>query len=427
MAKLSHSDTLFFLLQVSILLATARVFGELFKKFRQPAVIGEILGGILLGPSVLGFFYPDAFQMLFLSHPNSAISLNGLTSIAVIMLLFIAGLEVELPVIWKNGRSAAMISLMGMLLPFGLGFGCAWYAYDLFVMEEAAIQDRNLFAFFMATAMSISALPVIAKTLIDLKMLQTRIGNLIIAAAMVDDFVGWILFSIILSFITTSTGGFHFETWQTVLLTIGFAVFTLTIVRWGINKILPIFKKYLSWPGSALSVAMAFCFSAAFFTEFIGIHAIFGAFLMGIAFGDSVHFTEKEIDIIHEFVSNVFAPLFFVTIGLKVNFVANFDLTVVALVFGIACFSKVTGGFLGGILGGLPRKEALAVGFGINARGAMEIILGLLALEAGLIGETVFVALVVMAILTSILSGPPIGYLMRKEKQAVVPPPVSGA
>jgi Kef-type K+ transport system membrane component KefB len=256
--------------------------------------------------------------------------------------------------------------------------------------------------------MSISALPVIAKTLIDLKLLQTRIGILIVAAAMVDDFVGWILFSIILSFITTASGGLHFETWQTVLLTFGFAVFTLTVVRWGINKMLPTFKRYLPWPGSALSVAMAaFCFSAAFFTEFIGIHAIYGAFLMGIAFGDLVHFTEKEIDIIHEFVSNVFVPLFFVTIGLKVNFVANFNLKVAALVFGIACFSKVTGGFLGGLAWGLPKREALAVGFGINARGAMEIILGMLAPEADLIGETVFVALVVMAILTSVLSAPP--------------------
>jgi Kef-type K+ transport system membrane component KefB len=152
------------------------------------------------------------------------------------------------------------------------------------------------------------------------------------------------------------------------------------------------------------------CFLSAAFTERIGLHAILGAFIMGIAFGDSVHLHEKAREIIHQFVTNIFAPLFFLTLGLKVNFIQNFDVTLVAIVLFLAVFCKVVGASLGAYMGGLSKRESLAVGFGMNARGAMEIILGTLALNAGLIDEKMFVALVVMAIVTSMMSGP----LMKK-------------
>ncbi|HXC04670.1 MAG TPA: cation:proton antiporter, partial [Bacteroidia bacterium] len=177
----------------------------------------------------------------------------------------------------------------------------------------------------------------------------------------------------------------------------------------------------LSWPGGVLSICLGFCFLGATFTEYIGLHAILGAFIMGIAFGDSVHLHEKAREIIHQFVMNVFAPLFFVSLGLKVNFIQNFDPLLVLIVLFLAVFCKLLGASLGAYMGGFSRRKSIAVGFGLNARGAMEIILGTLALNAGLIDEKMFVALVVMALVTSIMSGPLMMYFLgsseRKDKK----------
>lgn len=162
----------------------------------------------------------------------------------------------------------------------------------------------------------------------------------------------------------------------------------------------------LSWPGGVLSISLGICLLSAAFTESINIHAILGAFIAGIAFGDSVQLKEQAREIIHQFVTNFFAPLFFVSIGLKVNFIQNFDLQIVLIVLILAYVGKVLGAFIGARIGGMSKNHALAVGFGMNARGAMEIILGTLALNAGLISKPIFVALIIMALVTSITSAP---------------------
>lgn len=158
--------------------------------------------------------------------------------------------------------------------------------------------------------------------------------------------------------------------------------------------------------GGIQSIALGLCFISAAFTEYIGLHAILGAFIMGIAFGESVHMPEREREVINQFVTNVFAPLFFVSIGLRVNFIEHFDLSLVLLVFFLAVACKVFGGALGAYMGGMSKRESLAIGFGLNARGAMEIILGTLALNARLIDQSMFIALVIMALVTSLISGP---------------------
>lgn len=193
---------------------------------------------------------------------------------------------------------------------------------------------------------------------------------------------------------------------STVGITLLFTIFMLTIGKGLINKVLPWINKKLAWPGGLLSLSMALCFLAAAFTEWLGIHAIFGAFLLGVAMGDSDHMSERAKEIIHQFINNIFAPLFFVSIGLKVNFFTNFSPMLVLVVLLISFAGKIVGSGFGALRSGYPAKEALAVGFGMNARGAMEIILGLIALEVGLVDEKLFVALVVMAIVTSMTSGP---------------------
>jgi Kef-type K+ transport system membrane component KefB len=400
-AKLSDSDLIQLMMQLSIMLATGRLMSELARKFKQPAVVGEILAGIILGPTLLGMFSPDAFAWLFPTTGYSMLALDGFTRVAVILLLFIAGLEVDLHIVFQQGKQAIIIGMLGLIIPFAIGFIIPFSFPGLF--GDMGNTDLMLFSFFLGTATSITALPVIVRIMMDLKMFKTRIGMLILAAAMQNDIIGWMIFSIILALIGR---GPHISLGYTVLLTLGFTALILTIGRGFLNRILPWVNKKMAWPGGLLSLSMALCFLGAAFTEFIGIHAVFGAFMIGVAFGDSEHLPEKAKEIVHQFINNIFAPLFFVSIGLKVNFLANFDPLITLIIIVIAFAGKIIGCGWGARLGGFSRLEALAIGFGMNARGAMEIILGLVALDAGLISETIFVSLVIMALVTSVTSGP---------------------
>lgn len=401
MEKLNHSEVLHFLMQASILLASARFLGEIFRKLKQPAVIGEILAGIILGTSVLGNIKPDWYHTLFYSQPRAFIAFDGLAKVGVIFLLFVAGLEVDLPMIWKQGKKSLYISFSGVFFPFALGFISSWFFYDH--ATDVTANSRFIFSLFFGVALSISALPVIAKILLDLGLIRTKVGGIILASAMVDDLLGWIMFSVILTLIANDGNS---NLLFTILSTISFTVILLTVGRIAINRILPLIDKYFTWPGGVITFAMCSCFFGAVSTEYMGIHAIFGAFLMGICFGDSEHFTDKTREILNHFITNIFAPLFFVSIGLKINFIENFDLLTVAFVLVVSYIAKICGVGIGAYYSGLTKSESLAIGFGMNARGAMEIILGILALEAGIISEKMFVALVLMAIITSISSGP---------------------
>ncbi|MCZ8020938.1 MAG: cation:proton antiporter [Cyclobacteriaceae bacterium] len=401
MARLAHADVIQLLVQLGIMLLIGRFFAELIRKLGQPTVIGEILAGILLGPTFLGTINPEWFQLIFPTTGASGLVLSGIIQMSVVMLLFIAGLEVDLHIVLQQGKQAVLTSLTGITIPFAIGFIFPYYFPEFFGIAPG--MDQLVFALFMGTAMGITALPVIVRILMDLNLFRTRMGMLVVASAMVDDIIGWMIFSVILGMIGK---GSDMPLWNTILLTTGFAVFMLSIGRIVLNKSLPWINKKMAWPGGVLALSLGFCFLAAGFTEYIGIHAIFGAFIMGVALGDSKHFSERAKEIVHQFINNIFAPLFFVSIGLRVNFVSNFDLVLTLIIILIAFAGKIIGSGLGTKLGGFTWQESLAAGFGMNARGAMEIILGLIAFENGLINEKVFVSLVIMALFTSMTSGP---------------------
>jgi Kef-type K+ transport system membrane component KefB len=227
---------------------------------------------------------------------------------------------------------------------------------------------------------------------------------------MITDLVGWLVLSVVLTMLGRNN---EMDWFNTLWLTIGFTLITLTLGRGLINRALPWVNKNTAWPGGLLSISLALCFLASAFTEYIGIHAIFGAFIIGVTMGDSEHFPERAKEIVHQFINNIFAPLFFVAIGLKVNFVANFDFLLTLIIIVIAFAGKIIGSGFGTRLGGFTMRESLAVGFGMNARGAMEIVLGIVALEYGLINETIFVSLVIMALVTSMSSGPLMKWVLK--------------
>jgi Kef-type K+ transport system membrane component KefB len=400
LGKLTHHEFIYFLTALSAMLVLSRLAAELGRKIKLPVVMGEIIIGIVLGPTILGHYSPHIQNLLFPVFGNVSVALDAITRLSVVMLLFVAGLEVQMQMVIKQGKAAVFTSMLGMLIPFAIGFAAAWYYPDFFKNEK----DKFLYSLFFGTAMSISALPVIARILMDMNLFKTKIGMIIIASAMFDDLMGWLIFSLIMGLMGKGNDAHAVLLMMSYIL--GFGLFMLTIGKKVIDMSLPWIQKKFSWPGGVLSLSLGLCFICAAFTESIGLHAVLGAFIAGIAIGDSVKLNEKAREIIHQFVTNVFAPLFFVSIGLKLNFVTHFEFALVAAVLIIAIVGKVFGASLGAKLAGFSTNDALAIGFGLNARGAMEIILGTLALNAGLINEKMFVALVVMAIITSLFSAP---------------------
>ncbi|MCC7510964.1 MAG: cation:proton antiporter [Planctomycetes bacterium] len=418
---MTHSDLVSLFLALGVVLSVARILGEIARRLNQPAVMGELLAGILLGPTLLGAVAPDIFTQLFPTTPGFSLAMQGLTTVAITLFLLVAGLEVDLSTIFKQGKSAIGVSVGGIAIPFAIGFGVGWVGPLLLspdALGRSVGGDALVFALFLATAMSISALPVIAKTLMDLNLYRSELGMTVIASAVFDDLIGWIIFAIILGMMGASAGegGGKFPIGLTIGLVLAYVAVMLTVGRFALHRSLPFIQAHTSWPGGVLGVAVALALLGAAFTEWIGIHAIFGAFMVGVALGDSSHLKERTRHTLENFVTFIFAPLFFATVGLKVDFVANFDLPLVLFVMVIACAGKFVGCGLASRWTGNPWRESWAIGAAMNARGAMEIILALLALQAGVINEKLFVALVVMALATSVVAGPLMQRILKRKK-----------
>ena len=412
MDKIASNQVMLLLLQLGVMLLASRFFGEVARKLKQPSVVGEIIAGILMGPSLLGLFSPDIFNWLFPQTGASRLVLDGIVQLSVVLLLFIAGLEVDLHIVWKQGRQAILVSFFGLLVPFVAGFLFTYWLPSFFGIEE---KNVLVFALFIGTVMGMTALPVVARILMDLSLMRSKMGMLIISSAMIVDLICWMIFTIILSMMGSTHQG-HTIT-QTVFMTLGFAIFMFTIGRGLFNRILPWINRNLAWPGGVLSLSLGLCFLSAALTEFIGIHAIFGAFILGVVLGDSEHFSERAKEIVHQFVNNVFAPLFFVSIGLYVNIFESFSLVLGAVIFTLSFISKTIGVTIGARLGGLLRNESLAVGMGMNTHGTLEIILGTLALQAGIIGEEIFVAILLTVILSIIIAAPLMKWSLSRKWQ----------
>src|ERR1700689_340816 len=338
MPHLAAHDVMTMFVALAVLLGAAKLAGEIMQKLDQPSVLGEIMAGILLGPTVLGHFKPGLYAFIFPATGNLPIVLETVTTLGVVFFLLTAGLEIDLRSIYRQGRSALLVSFLGVIIPFALGFGAAEWSPQFLGAETGA--NTRIFALFVGTALSISGLPVIAKILMDLNLLRSEMGTVVMSSAMFDDLVGWILFSMILGMMSgggTSMDGVK----RTIMLVIAFVVLALTVVRWLIDKLLPHIQAHTSWPGGVLGFIFTLTLAAAAFAEYAGIHAVFGAFIIGIAVGESTHLRKRTSELIHGIVTNVFAPFFFASIGLRTNFVANFNLPITATVIGVACIGKL--------------------------------------------------------------------------------------
>ncbi|MGH7271793.1 MAG: cation:proton antiporter [Polyangiaceae bacterium] len=409
---MTHHDVFVFLLGLAALLALARLLGEVGRAFGMPLVAGEIAAGVVLGPTGFGHVSRAAQRWLF--DPGAPrLMIDGYTTIAVVLLLVVVGLEVDLGVLRRRGRAASLTGGFGILLPMACGVALGLLLPDSDMVDPSR---RTTVALVLGVALSISALPVIAKTLLDLGLFKSDVGLLVMAAAMIDDLVGWLALSLLLGPVRGDAINLV-AFGKTVLLAALFAAGMLLLGRRAIDRILARIERSGSTaPGRVLSLVILLALFSAAAMEAIGLHAIFGGFVVGMALAGSPRVNERTRVVIGDFVVNVFAPVFFASIGLRVDFIHAFDLRLSALILVLATIPKLIGCTLGARLGGMKWRQATAVGVGMNARGAMGIVLADLAREAGLLTDQLFVALVLMALCTSLASGPSMKWLLYAEE-----------
>ena len=410
MGRLSHLELISLTLSLGLLLAAARLLGELARRLKQPAILGEVLAGVLLGPTVLAHLAPDFHTFLFPSTGPLATCINAIATVSVLFFLLAAGLEIDLSRISGNGKSVLRIAVSGFFIPLCAGTLLAVRFPALFGFQEHPAPWIS--AMFFGLCLSISALPVIAKTLLDLGLYRSTTGTLMMAAATVTDIMCWLFVAVIFDSLGQDDAlPFPMPVWIAAIM--GIVLTAVALGRVVCDSLLSWASRNVSSRSVVLTLMLALTLIVASFSEWIGLHGVLGAFLLGVALGDSDHLDEASRKTLTQQVNAFFAPIFFASIGLRVDAFSHFDLYLAIIVFISASLAKVLSVALGARWSKLPSKQMWALAFGMNARGAMEIVLAVIALEAGIIAKPLFVALVVMALLTTMASGPLIQHFLR--------------
>jgi Kef-type K+ transport system membrane component KefB len=397
-------------LHLAALLFVAVVLGQTARRLGMPAVVGEIAGGLLLGPTILGRLSPDTFAWLF--PPTGPIAAARTTFARVGMLFFIVtiGLDISLGEFRRLGRKALAVGTVGTFVPLVLGFVMCYVFPD-----TIGVTRKDLFstALFMGSILSLSANPVIARILMDMGLFKSDIGRTIMSATLVDDLVGWGLFAVILAeFGPHATGqGTGAAIFGMVFVLIAG---TLLLGRFVLPPTMAWVRRTLPQPAGSIScIAIATLVGAAA-SEHLGLHSFLGAFVVGIALADVYETDPKPFEVIGEFAYAVFTPIFFVSMAIAADFVRGFDPWLVALITAVAFAGKICGVFVGGRLAGMDTRQSLAVGCGLNARGILGIVMAAAAYDAALIDLRLFVACVLMCVITTMAAGPALHAILGK-------------
>lgn len=400
---MTEHDLFLFMAEVSVLFVAARAGGEVAARLGIPLHVGELAFGMMLGPSLLGWLSPGAFEALFPSDPLQRGLLEIVSWIGIIFLVLLAGLETRLGILRRVPGAVLGGWIGGFGLPFIMGFVLGMQFPDELIPGTI---ERPVFALFLATAMSISAIPVIARILMDLDLYGTRLGMVIMSTAIADDTIGWIVLSVVAG--VASGGVESLAVVQTVLLTFAFIAVAFTIGRWFVPIAMRFAERRLKVPYAQLSMMMILVFTFGAITQAIGVHLVLGCFVAAILIGRVKDVDSAAVAGVRQVGMGVFIPFFFAYTGIKVDLtsLSGTGLTFAALAVAVACISKIAGGGIGARLGGLPRWEALAVGIGLNARGAMELVIAAIGLSIGILTEPAYAIIVLIAVLTTVMTAP---------------------
>lgn len=397
------------------MLVTALLLGQVARKLGIPAVVGEIAGGLLLGPTILGRLAPDSFAWLF---PLSGPVTSAQTAIARVgMLFFIVtiGLDISVTEFRRLGKKALSVGLIGTLVPLVLGFVMC-YAFP----GTIGVLPKDLFstALFMGSILSLSANPVIARILLDMGLFKSEIGRTIMTATLVDDLIGWGLFAVILSEFGPNATGKGEGVWTLGIVCL-FVFGTIVAGKLILPPVMKMVWDRMPRPSALISSVIVLTLIGAAGSEHLGLHSFLGAFLVGISLAEVSHQYPQPFAIIADFSYAIFTPIFFVSMAISSDFIAGFDPWLVLLVTVVAFFGKISGVYVGGKIAGLNDRQALAVGCGLNARGILGIVMASAARDAGLIDLRLFVACVLMCIFTTMASGPALAAILGQRESEV--------
>jgi Kef-type K+ transport system membrane component KefB len=391
------------LVQLAVILAAARVVGRLFRRFLgQPQVVGEIAAGLLLGPSFFGKFFSDTFAAVF---PESVAPIfMVLSQIGLVLMMFLIGLEFDFGHLRLHRGATAAISVTGIALPFVLGLMLAHLMHPV----VAAHVPLLAFSLFMATALSITALPILGRIMVEFNIARTRLGAITITSAAFDDALGWIILAVV-----AAVARHQFEPLRSLGMlgaTAAYAAFMIAVARPWLTKF---FTKNLRADGeishNMLAIVLILVLISALITSVIGIFAIFGAFLFGAILHDQENFRRAVNRRLHDFVTVFFLPIFFTYTGLRTDIGTMTSWTLwgfCALVFAAAMAGKFGGCYVAARMSGLPHREAACVGTMMNTRALMELVVINLGYQLGVLPKNVFFMLVVMALVTTIMATP---------------------
>jgi Kef-type K+ transport system membrane component KefB/nucleotide-binding universal stress UspA family protein len=394
-----------FLFQLIVLLLFGRLLGELMQQVGQPSVMGQLIAGIILGPSVFGWAFPDLQHALFPRTPEQKAMIDGISQFGILLLLLLTGMETDLRLVRKVGKAAISISISGVAVPFICGFTLGQFMPDWLLPHP---DQRLLTSLFLGTALSISSIKVLATIVREMGFTRRNLGQVIVASAICEDTIGWVIIAITFSLAEAGTIDL-ISVGKSILGTAVFLLVSFTVgrrivfflIRWANDN----FKS--DFP--VVTVILIIMGAMALVTHFIGVHTVLGAFIAGVLVGESPILSKHIDEQVRGLILGFFMPVFFGMAGLSTDLTVLKDpnLLVMALVLiAIASVGKFAGAFFGGAVGGLTRRESLALACGMNARGSTEVIVASIGLSMGALSQNLFTMIVAMAVVTTMAMPP---------------------
>ena len=411
------------IIQILSIILTARLFGWIMNKIGQPTVVGEIIAGIFLGPSLLGLFFPEFSQFLF--PIESLNNLQFLSQIGLILFMFIIGMELDITILRKSAHDAVVVSHASIIFPYFLGVSLAYFLYANFAPSSISF---TAFALFIGIAMSITAFPVLARIVQERDLTKNHIGTLAITCAAVDDVTAWSLLAVVIAIVKAGdiTGALF-----TIFFSVLYVLFMLLVVKRFLNKIAQTYFTRETVNKPILALLFAILLISSYLTEVIGIHALFGAFMAGVIIPANPSFRRVLAEKIEDFSLVFLLPLFFVYTGLRtqIGLLNTADLWVVCfIIIGVAVTGKFLGSALAAKFVGQNWQDSLVLGALMNTRGLMELVVLNIGYDLGVLSPEIFSMMVLMALVTTFMTGPAIDFInfIFKKKIKHIPGVESG-
>ncbi|MDI9256410.1 MULTISPECIES: cation:proton antiporter domain-containing protein [Flavobacterium] len=406
------------LIQIITIVIVARVFGWIFRKIGQPSVIGEIIAGIVLGPSLFGLYFPDLKEVLF--PVESLGNLQVLSQVGLILFMFVIGMELDLKVLKNKANDAVVISHASIVIPFALGIGLSYFIYHQFA--PSGIEFLS-FSLFMGIAMSITAFPVLARIVQERGMHKTRLGTIVITCAAADDITAWCLLAAVIAIVKA---GSFVSSLYVIGLAILYVLMMLFVVKPFLKRVGELYAKKDNIKKSVVAIFLLTLMVSAYLTEIIGIHALFGAFMAGAIMPDIAKFRSIIIEKVEDVAVILLLPLFFVFTGLRTEIgLINepYLWKVTGCIIAVAVVGKFFGSALAAKFVGQSWRESLTIGALMNTRGLMELVVLNIGYELGVLSPQIFTMMVIMALVTTFMTGPALDIInfIFKTKDVIIP------